>query len=107
MTARREIDVAEGARLLAKATPGNWQRDRNWYVVSVRHNWARTWPDGEGADYRICQVVGPGHQNSPAEDAEHIVWLHNNAPELLRRAREYERLRVDNDRLTRELEKQR
>jgi len=99
--------VAEIAALASEATPGPWERSRNWSIVGAGHDWDRTWPIDEAlvvgvgkgdplrvrrADFRVCYISGPGEKNCAVADAHFIAAARTIVPEL---CASHERLRKD------------
>lgn len=67
--------VTEIREALAKATPGPWKRDRNWYVTGPQHEW-----DNPSLDQRVAHIIGPRILlNHPEADQELVA----HAPEWL------------------------
>lgn len=77
------VDIEALEALEKAATPWPWVGDRNWTIVGRGHDWERTWPKGIGADFRVCQVDGPSHENRAPEDYKLIPAMRNALPSIL------------------------
>ena len=77
------IDLSEGERLLAEATPGPWEsvplESGGFDVTTV--------PSRSG----YSRAFGLVAKDAGGDDADAIVWLRNNAHALIQRARDAER----------------
>ena len=91
---RPKLDVEEGLRVVAAANPGEWEA-RSREDETGEHN-----PYVVAKQARTVTICCPNE----IDDARAIAWLHNNAPELLRRARECDLLRTRIAELVRGLE---
>ena len=83
------IDLSEGERLLAEATPGPWEsvplESGGFDVTTV--------PSRSG----YSRAFGLVAKDAGGDDADAIVWLRNNAPALIQRARDADDLQRDLD----------